>query len=71
MFFIHGDADGVRLDHIAEMFRLKGDEIFGDLRPRSPSRLAILPNTTHVTLMERKDTIIPMVNDFLNAVPAR
>jgi hypothetical protein len=24
MFFIHGDADGVRLDHIAEMFRLKG-----------------------------------------------
>ena len=24
--FIHGDADGVRLDHIAEMFRLKGDE---------------------------------------------
>src|SRR5262249_51430261 len=27
MFFIHGDADGVRLDHIAEMFRLKGGEI--------------------------------------------
>lgn len=24
MFFIHGDADGVRLEHIAEMFRLKG-----------------------------------------------
>src|SRR5258705_4390758 len=23
MFFIHGDADGVRLDHIAEMYRLK------------------------------------------------
>ena len=34
MFFIHGDADGVRLEHIAEMFRLKGDEIHGDLRPR-------------------------------------
>ena len=43
MFFIHGDADGVRLDHIAEMFRLKGGEIFGDMRPRSESRLAILP----------------------------
>ena len=51
--FIHGDADGVRLDHIAEMFRLKGDEIFGDMRPRSESRLAVLPNTTHVTLMEK------------------
>jgi putative oxidoreductase len=28
-------------------------------------RLAVLPNTTHVTLMERGDVIIPMVNDFL------
>lgn len=34
IFFIHGDADGVRLDHIAEMFRLKGNEIMGDIRPR-------------------------------------
>jgi pimeloyl-ACP methyl ester carboxylesterase len=65
--FIHGDADGVRLDHIAEMFRLKGDEIYGDLRPRSESRLAVLPNTTHVTLMEKGNAIIPMVNDFLDA----
>src|SRR6185436_4837209 len=40
MFFIHGDADGVRLDHIAEMFRLKGGgEIHGDMQPRSASRL--------------------------------
>jgi pimeloyl-ACP methyl ester carboxylesterase len=65
--FVHGDADGVRLDHIAEMFRLKGDEIHGDLRPRSESRLAVLPNTTHVTLMEKANAIIPMVNDFLDA----
>jgi pimeloyl-ACP methyl ester carboxylesterase len=65
--FIHGDADGVRLDHIAEMFRLKGDEIMGDVRPRSASRLAVLPDTTHVTLMEKRDAIIPMVNDFLDA----
>jgi pimeloyl-ACP methyl ester carboxylesterase len=67
MFFIHGDADGVRLEHIAEMFRLKGDEIHGDLRPRSASRLAVLPNTTHVTLMERMPMIVPMVNDFFDA----
>src|SRR5688500_1183195 len=63
--FIHGDADGVRLGHIAEMFRLKGDEIFGDMRPRSESRLAVLPNTTHLTLMEKANVIVPMVNDFL------
>ncbi len=69
MFFIHGDADGVRLEHISEMFRLKGGEIFGDMRPRSESRLAILPNTTHVTLMERMPVIVPMVNDFFDAKP--
>jgi pimeloyl-ACP methyl ester carboxylesterase len=71
MFFIHGDADGVRLEHVAEMFRLKGGEIHGDMRPRSESRLAILPDTTHVTLMDRKSVIIPMVNDFLNAKPQK
>ena len=71
MFFIHGDADGVRLEHISEMFRLKGDEIFGDMRPRSASRLAILANTTHVTLMERMPVIVPMANDFFDAKPQK
>jgi pimeloyl-ACP methyl ester carboxylesterase len=71
MFFIHGDADGFRLDHISEMFRLKGGEVHGDLRPRSASRLAILPNTTHVTLMERTAVIVPMVNDFFDAKPQK
>src|ERR1700735_1252878 len=66
MFFIHGDADGVRLEHVAEMFRLKGGDVFGDMGPRSASRLAILPNTTHVTLMDRMTVIVPMANDFLD-----
>ncbi len=69
MFFIHGDADGVRLAHIAEMFRLKGGETHGDMGPRTASRLAILPDTTHVSLMQRMSTIVPMVNDFLDAKP--
>jgi pimeloyl-ACP methyl ester carboxylesterase len=67
MFFIHGDADGVRLDHVAEMYRLKGGEVHGDIKPRSASRLAILPDTTHVTLMQRRSVIVPMVNDFFDA----
>ena len=71
MFFIHGDADGVRLDYIAEAFRLKGGEVHGDMRPRSASRLAILPDTTHVTLMNRMSTIVPMINDFLDAKPQK
>ena len=71
MFFIHGDADGIRLEHVAEMFRLKGGGIHGDIKPRSASRLAILPNTTHVTLMQRMAVIVPMVNDFFDAKPQK
>jgi pimeloyl-ACP methyl ester carboxylesterase len=71
MFFIHGDADGIRLEHVAEMFRLKGGEVHGDIKPRSASRLAILPDTTHVTLMQRMPVIVPMVNDFLDAKPPK
>jgi len=71
MFFIHGDADGIRLDHIAEMYRLKGGDLHGDMQPHPASRLAILPDTTHVTLMNRMTTIVPMINDFLNAKPQK
>ncbi len=72
MFFIHGDADGVRFEHIAEMYRLKGGgDIHGDMQPRSDSRLAILPNATHVTLMNHRQTIVPMINDFLDTEPSK
>ena len=71
MFFIDGDADGVRIEHIAEMFSLKGGGNSGDLGPRSPSRVTILPDTTHVALMSRGQTIIPMINDFLDSKPTK
>jgi hypothetical protein len=66
MLFIHGDADGVRLDHIADMFSLKGGELSGDMRRRSESRLAILPNSTHVppmyfeTTKQRNCSVLPI-----------
>ena len=72
MFFIHGDVDGVRFDHIAEMYRLKGGgNIHGDMQPRVESRLAIIPDTTHVTLMNRMSLIVPMINDFLDTKPQK
>lgn len=71
-FFIHGDADGVRIDHIAEMYRLKGGGYtHADIAPHPESRLAILPDTTHVTLMNKMTTIVPMINDFLDAKPSK
>ena len=47
----------------------KGCGTHGDTGPRSASRLAILPDTTHVTLMQRVAVIVPMVYDFLDAKP--
>jgi hypothetical protein len=40
------------------------------MRPRSASRLAVLPDTTHVSLMQKVDVIVPMINEFLDAKAA-
>ena len=57
------DLPGVQFEHVAEMFRLKGDAIISDMRPRSPSRLAILPDTIHVALMERMSVSVPLITE--------
>ncbi len=44
--FVYGDADGVRLDHISEMFRLKGGEILAT-RGRARSRGWPFSRTRH------------------------
>src|SRR5882757_5874659 len=49
-----GDQDFVRIEHAAEMLRLI---------PRA--RLAVLPDTTHMSLMPKADQLLPMVGDFL------
>ncbi len=69
-----GDADGLRLTHVVEMFNLlgggKGD---GDLTGMSPSALAVLPSTTHVGwappfhgIITRTE-LLPMLTEFLDA----
>ena len=49
MFFIHGDADGVRLDHIAEMYRLKGGEISTATCSRTRNRDWLFCPTQHTS----------------------
>jgi pimeloyl-ACP methyl ester carboxylesterase len=64
---IIGDSDIVQPEHIVEMFRLLGGGVMGDLAGLPRSRLAVLPGTTHVTLMQRADWLAPMVGEFLDA----
>jgi len=53
---IVGDADFVRPEHAVRMFRLL-----------PYSRLAVLPGTDHMTLVERSDWLVTMVEAFLDA----
>jgi pimeloyl-ACP methyl ester carboxylesterase len=64
---IVGDSDSVQLDHAVEMFRLRGGGIEGDLNGLPASRLAILPGTTHLTLLEHVDMLSALTTEFLDA----
>jgi pimeloyl-ACP methyl ester carboxylesterase len=65
---IIGDSDLVRPEHAVEMFRLLGGGVFGDTPAGLPkSQLAILPGTSHVTLVERADLLLTIIPSFLDA----
>ena len=65
---IIGDSDLVRPEHAVEMFRLLGGGVFGDMPPGlPPSQLAILPGTSHVTVVQRTDLLLSIVPAFLDA----
>jgi pimeloyl-ACP methyl ester carboxylesterase len=65
---IIGDSDLVRPEHAVEMFRLLGGGVFGDTPAGLPSsQLAVLPGTSHVTLVYRADLLLPIIPPFLDA----
>lgn len=64
---IIGDSDLTRPEHAVEMFRLLGGGVFGDMPPGLPnSQLAVLPGTSHVSILERGRWLAPMVTAFLD-----
>jgi pimeloyl-ACP methyl ester carboxylesterase len=65
---IIGDSDLVRPEHAVEMFRLLGGGVFGDTPAGLPSsQLAVLPGTSHVTVMSRADLLLSILPPFLDA----
>lgn len=64
---IAGAAEIVRPEHVVEMFRLFDGGVAGGIVSVPPSRLAILPGTTHVTLMHRGEWLAEMVTEYLDA----
>lgn len=61
-----GDSDVIRPEHAVQMFRLLGGSVAGDVAGLPRSQLAILPGTTHVTIVERADWLVSMVTGFLD-----
>jgi pimeloyl-ACP methyl ester carboxylesterase len=64
---VYGDADIVRPEHMAETFRLLGGGVAGDMAGLPRARLAVLPGTTHITLVQRADWLGSMVGEYLDA----
>jgi pimeloyl-ACP methyl ester carboxylesterase len=63
---IVGDSDIVRPEHAVELFRLLGG-VAGDLVGLPRSQLAVLPGTTHETLVRRAEWLVSMIDAFLDA----
>jgi pimeloyl-ACP methyl ester carboxylesterase len=61
-----GDSDIVRPEHAVQMFRLLGGGVPGDNAGLPNSQLAVLPGTTHVTLVSRADLLLPTIPAFLD-----
>jgi pimeloyl-ACP methyl ester carboxylesterase len=64
---IVGDSDIVRPEHAVEIFRLLGGGVIGDNVGLPRSWLAVLPGTTHITLVYRADWLVSMITEFLDA----
>ena len=64
---IAGDSDIVRPEHADETFRLFGGGVPGDMMGLPASQLAILPGTTHITLVQRPEWLLSMIVPFLDA----
>src|SRR5215210_3038040 len=63
-----GDSDTIRPEHAVEMFRLLGGGVVGDLVGLPSSQLAILPATTHQSIVvERAEEVVAMIEPFLAA----
>jgi pimeloyl-ACP methyl ester carboxylesterase len=61
----HWRSDIVRPEHAVEIFRLVGG-VDGDGAGLPASQLAVLPATTHLTIVDRADWLVSMISGFLD-----
>ena len=67
ILLIAGDCDIVRPEHVVDLFRLLGGGVPGDNVGLPNVQLAVLPGTTHITLVDSPQWLVPMITGFLDA----
>lgn len=65
VLMITGDNDGLDLNQVADMYKLLGGSVNGDMAGIPKSRLAIIPGKSHVTLMMDTQKLLAYINPFL------
>jgi pimeloyl-ACP methyl ester carboxylesterase len=65
VLLIIGDSDIVRPEHAVELFRLVGGRVEGTSAGLPRSQLAVLPGTSHLTVVDRADWLVSMILKFL------
>lgn len=66
VLLITGDNDGIDMEHKARFYKLLGGDVSGDMTGLPKSQLAILPGSTHVSLMMNTDAISSFLKPFLS-----
>ena len=62
-----GDSDFIPPSQGVELFGLLGGDVAGDFVGMPTSQLAVLPGTSHFTILSRTDLLIPVLTPFLDA----
>jgi pimeloyl-ACP methyl ester carboxylesterase len=65
-FVLVGDSDVIRVEHVYEMFKLRGGGVNADLVGLPQAQLAVIPGTSHKGMMERP-WVAEMIDEFLQS----
>lgn len=65
ILIINGDNDGVDNIHTTQLYKAIGGGVSGDMEPMSKSQLAILPGSTHVTVIMQTSQLLNFIAPFL------
>jgi pimeloyl-ACP methyl ester carboxylesterase len=64
---IVADSDAVRPEHAVAMFKLLGGGVNGDLAGLPKAQFAVVPGTTHTSILYRVDLLHALITEFLDA----